>query len=82
MWDIIENGSDADSIRAGQEITARMLGRPTEHVVTQDGTDPLREAVRAMTSEQRQELIREMNRRIEAEADEAGGDEATGLASH
>ena len=57
---IIENGSDADALRAVQEWTNRVYGRPTERIENVDVPTETERAIEAMTPQQRREALRQL----------------------
>jgi hypothetical protein len=63
LADIIENGSDADALRAMEQWTSRVYGKPTERVETDISIPQTWEEIDSMSREQRQAILREYRRR-------------------
>ncbi len=55
---IVKNGTDADALRAIEQWTSRVYGRPTEHVTTATEQPASLEALAQLTHKQRVELLR------------------------
>jgi hypothetical protein len=57
LLDIATNGSDADALRAIEALNSRVLGRPTERIEVDASVPDSVEAIRRMSSAERQALL-------------------------
>jgi hypothetical protein len=69
---IIDNGNDADALRAIQEWTNRVYGRPTDRVEQVTAESETERTLRDMTREQRTAWLLELERRRELRLVDAG----------
>lgn len=64
LLDIAANGNDADSLRAIEQLTSRVMGKPKDTIEVETKTPSSIDDLRAMTMEERRAFIRAHTRAV------------------
>lgn len=66
LLEIAANGNDSDSLRAIEQLTSRVMGKPKDHVELETKAPAVLADLAAMTQEERLAFIRERTPRLRA----------------